>query len=64
MLHPAADDIVLRAGIVPPGTVSHTELALARLSSATSARLTLSIHWYVETAHLDLARPAAVVGAS
>lgn len=52
MVYAAQQDIVLRAGRVPAGTICHTNWRWHGIVGG-RRRLTLSIHWYVETAHLD-----------
>jgi hypothetical protein len=52
VLHAATADLVLPAGVVPKGTVSHTNWRWHGWVSGVK-RLTMSIHWFVETAHLD-----------
>lgn len=54
-LYAATDDIELAAGTVPAGTVSHTNWRW----NLTCGQITLSmsIHWYVETTHLDDPEP-------
>jgi hypothetical protein len=56
VVHPATADITLHAGTVRRGTVSHTNWRWHGIAGGTR-RLTMSIHWYVETAHLDDPRP-------
>lgn len=55
-VHAAENDIELRAGVVKAGTVSHTNW---RWVGAVAGRpvITMSIHWYVETAHLGRTDP-------
>jgi 2,4-diaminopentanoate dehydrogenase len=55
VFHTAAADIELRAGVVRAGTVSHINWrwhAWTRTGDTQARRLTMSIHWYVEDAHL------------
>jgi 2,4-diaminopentanoate dehydrogenase len=54
--HAAAEDVVLKAGTVPAGTVSHTNWRW-RGFVGDRERLLLSIHWYVEPSHLDQPDP-------
>lgn len=55
VFHRASEDLELRAGTVRAGTVSHINWrwhAWVRRDADVARRLTLSIHWYLETAHL------------
>ena len=54
--YPAAGDIELHAGVVRRGTVSHVNWRWHGIVGG-RRRLTMSIHWYVETAHLDDPHP-------
>ena len=56
VVHAAPHDLELAAGRVPAGTVSHTNWRWHGIVDGTR-RLTMSIHWYVETSHLDSDRP-------
>lgn len=56
VLHRATHDIELAAGTVPQGTVSHTNWRWHGIVAG-ERRLTMSIHWFVETAHLDSDNP-------
>jgi hypothetical protein len=56
VVHPATGDIELPAGTVRRGTVSHTNWRWHGIAGG-RRRLTMSIHWYVETAYLDDPRP-------
>jgi hypothetical protein len=57
VLYPATEDLRLPAGTVPKGTVSHTNWRWHGYTGD-RRRLTLSINWYVETAHLEDPNPA------
>ncbi|GAA1747932.1 hypothetical protein [Aeromicrobium alkaliterrae] len=50
--HLAASDLEVKAGTVRAGTVSHFNWRWHGLVAG-ERRLTVSIHWYLETAHLD-----------
>jgi 2,4-diaminopentanoate dehydrogenase len=52
----ATRDLQVAAGTIPLGTVSHFNWRWLGLVAGTP-RLTMSIHWYMETAHLDEAEP-------
>jgi hypothetical protein len=52
VVHPATSDIELPAGVVRRGTVSHTNWRWHGIVGG-KRRLTMSIYWYVETAHLE-----------
>ncbi len=54
--HPAVEDITASAGVVPAGTVGHTNWRWHAIVGG-ERRLTMSIHWFVETAHLDDPEP-------
>ena len=56
VVHPATADIELHAGVIRKGTVSHTNWRWHGIAGG-KRRLTMSIHWYAETAHLDDPRP-------
>lgn len=56
LLHAAPEDVELRAGTVAAGTVSHLNWRWHGVAAGTR-RITLSIHWYVETSHLDDPEP-------
>jgi hypothetical protein len=56
VLHPATADIDLPAGVVRAGTVSHANWRWHAIAGG-RRRLTMSIHWYVETSHLDDPHP-------
>jgi 2,4-diaminopentanoate dehydrogenase len=56
VVHRAPADIELRAGTVRAGTVSHTNWRWHAWSGG-RRRLTMSIHWYVDTTHLDQPDP-------
>jgi hypothetical protein len=56
VVHAAATDIELPAGVVRRGTVSHVNWRWHGIAGG-RRRLTMSIHWYVETTHLDDPRP-------
>jgi hypothetical protein len=49
---PATQDIEAMAGLIPKGTVGHYQWRW-RGMVAGKPRLTMTIHWYMETAHLD-----------
>jgi hypothetical protein len=51
-LHAATTDLQVAAGTIPHGTVSHFNWRWHGLVGD-QPRLTMSIHWYMETAHLD-----------
>ncbi|MBN9621282.1 MAG: hypothetical protein J0H43_16380 [Actinobacteria bacterium] len=51
VLHAATEDLHLPAGIVRQGTVSHTNWRWHAYAGG-ERRLTMSIHWFVETSHL------------
>ena len=55
VLHPATGDIEL-PGLVRAGTVSHANWRWHAVADG-RRRLTMSIHWYVETSHLDDPHP-------
>lgn len=54
--HPALTDLDLHAGTVRAGTVGHTRWRWHGVVGG-RRRLTMSIHWFVETAHLDAPDP-------
>lgn len=54
--HPAESDVVVHAGTIPKGTVGHTNWRWHGIVGG-RRRLTMSIHWFVETAHLDEPEP-------
>jgi hypothetical protein len=56
VVYPATSDIELPAGVVRRGTVSHTNWRWHGIVGG-KRRLTMSIHWYVETAHLEDPHP-------
>ncbi|TVZ02565.1 hypothetical protein EAS64_27705 [Trebonia kvetii] len=56
VVHPATADIELHAGVIREGTVSHTNWRWHGIAGC-KRRLTMSIHWYAETAHLDDPHP-------
>ncbi len=56
VVHTASTDLELRAGVVRAGTVSHTNWRWHGLVGG-RRRLTISIHWYVEDAHLERPDP-------
>jgi hypothetical protein len=53
---PASTDLQIGAGLIPQGRVSHFNWRWRGIVQG-SPRLTLSIHWYMETAHLDDPHP-------
>jgi hypothetical protein len=55
-LHAATTDLQVTAGTIPHGTVSHFNWRWHGLVGD-QPRLTMSIHWYMETAHLDDPHP-------
>ncbi|MFT4287886.1 hypothetical protein, partial [Nocardioides sp.] len=55
-LLPAVADITLPAGVVSKGTVGHTRWRWHAIVGG-ERRLTMTINWFVETAHLDSAEP-------
>ena len=54
--HPTLSDVEAHAGVVPAGTVGHTNWRWHGIVNG-QRRLTMSIHWFVETAHLDDPEP-------
>lgn len=56
LLHAATKDIELPAGSIAAGTVSHANWRWHGIADG-RRRLTMSIHWYVETSHLDNPHP-------
>jgi hypothetical protein len=52
----ATQDLVISAGAIEQGRISHTHWRWHGIVGG-KRRLTLSIHWYMETAHLDDPRP-------
>jgi hypothetical protein len=56
VVHTATADIELHAGVIRQGTVSHTNWRWHGIAGG-RRRLTMSIHWYAETAHLDDPHP-------
>lgn len=52
VMYPATQDIVTAAGLIARGTVSHTNWRWHGIVGG-RRRLTQSIHWIMETAHLD-----------
>ena len=58
VIHRATEELTLRAGTVAEGTVSHINWRWHAFTVGRPApRLTLSIHWYLETAHLERPDP-------
>ncbi len=55
-VHAATQDLRVAAGIIPRGRVSHFNWRWRGLVNRVP-RLTMSIHWYMETAHLDEPHP-------
>jgi hypothetical protein len=55
-LHLATVDLELPAGVVRKGTVSHTNWRWNGVVAG-RATVTMSIHWYVDTTHLDRSDP-------
>jgi hypothetical protein len=55
-LHLAPHDLETAAGVVPKGTVSHTNWRWNGIVDS-KAKITLSIHWYIDTTHLDQPDP-------
>jgi hypothetical protein len=53
---PATKEIVAMAGVVPAGSVGHYRWRWRGIVGG-KPRLTMTIHWYMETAHLDEAEP-------
>ncbi len=53
---PATQDLQIGAGTIPQGGVSHYRWRWRGISSG-RPRLTMTIHWYMETAHLDDPQP-------
>jgi hypothetical protein len=56
VLHAATKDIELPAGVIAAGAVSHANWRWHAIAGG-RRRLTMSIHWYVETSHLDDPHP-------
>jgi 2,4-diaminopentanoate dehydrogenase len=56
-VYPAPRDIELPAGVIRAGTVSHTNWRWHGIAGG-RRRLTMSIHWYAESSHLDQRDPA------
>lgn len=56
VLHVCTEDVEVRAGIVRAGTVSHFNWRWHAVVRG-KRRLTVSIHWYLETSHLDRVDP-------
>ena len=54
--HPATQDLQIAAGTIRRGTVSHFNWRWHGMVEG-RPRLTMSIHWYMETAHLDEPEP-------
>lgn len=52
----ATEDLSVAAGVVPKGAISHLNWRWLGIVGA-EAKLTHSIHWYMETAHLESAAP-------
>jgi 2,4-diaminopentanoate dehydrogenase len=55
-MHLAPRDLDTAAGVVPKGTVSHTNWRWNGIGDG-KPRITLSIHWYVDTPHLEQPDP-------
>ncbi len=53
---PATKDIEAMAGLIPAGTVGHYRWRWRGMVGG-KPRLTMTIHWYMETAHLDSDEP-------
>jgi hypothetical protein len=53
---PATKDLVVASGAIPKGTVSHLHFCWHGIVEG-RRKLTMSIHWYMETAHLPNAAP-------
>ncbi len=51
-LYAASDDLEVAAGTIPEGRVSHTNWRWYGYCNGVR-KLTMSIHWYMETTHLD-----------
>jgi hypothetical protein len=49
---PATRDLEVTAGLIPKGTVSHYQWRWHGIVGG-HRRLTMTIHWHMETAHLD-----------
>jgi hypothetical protein len=49
---PATQDIEATAGLIPKGTVGHYQWRWRGIVGG-NPRLTMTINWYMETAHLD-----------
>lgn len=52
----ATEDLHVMAGIVPKGTISHLNWKWHGIVDGVR-KITMSIHWYMETAHLEEASP-------
>jgi 2,4-diaminopentanoate dehydrogenase len=55
-VYPASADLQVGAGVIPRGRVSHFNWRWRGIVQGTP-RLTMSIHWYMETTHLDEQHP-------
>ena len=55
-VYAATADLRVNAGVVPKGTISHTNWKWHGIVAG-ERRITQSIHWYMETAHLEEASP-------
>lgn len=54
--HPAQSDLEIAAGVIPQGTVGHTNWRWHGIVAG-ERRITMSIHWFVETAFLPEPEP-------
>ncbi|MEJ8566497.1 NAD(P)H-dependent amine dehydrogenase family protein [Elongatibacter sediminis] len=53
---PATEDLEVAAGLIPAGTISHFRWRWHGIVGG-QRRLTMTIHWYMQTAHLDETEP-------
>jgi hypothetical protein len=53
---PASEDLGVAAGAIPRGGISHVNWRWRGIVAG-APKLTMSIHWYMETAHLDDPQP-------
>lgn len=53
---PASEDLVIAAGLIPRGRISHVNWRWVGFVAG-APMLAMSIHWYMETAHLESAEP-------
>jgi hypothetical protein len=55
-VYPASQDLQIAAGAIPKGRISHFNWRWRGIVDG-APKLTMSIHWYMETAHLDDPQP-------